>query len=104
MIDDDDDDLCPICISNEPKYFTECGHSYCITCLCRITKCALCRKELVRSKICYEIKTHKKFGKENDEISIEIDYYNTLEMQPFNLRPLPRRRYMLGLGGFAFST
>lgn len=48
-------ELCPICTENEATYVTECNHSYCITCLCKIKKCALCRKELIRSKICNEI-------------------------------------------------
>jgi hypothetical protein len=49
-------ELCPICIENEALYFTECNHSYCITCLSRINKCAMCRKVLQRSLICVEIK------------------------------------------------
>jgi hypothetical protein len=47
--------LCPICIENEATCVTECNHYYCITCLCKIKKCALCRKDLVRSQICKEI-------------------------------------------------
>ena len=48
-------ELCPICIENESTCITECRHSYCITCLCKIKKCAMCRKDLVRSQICKEI-------------------------------------------------
>lgn len=49
-------ELCPICIENEATYFTECGHKYCVCCLSRNNKCAMCRKSLLRSTICVEIK------------------------------------------------
>lgn len=49
-------ELCPICIDNPATYFTECNHAYCINCLCRINKCAMCRKPLQRKKICIQIK------------------------------------------------
>jgi len=45
-------ELCPICIENDAVYFTECGHGYCINCLRRIAKCALCRKVIQRPLIC----------------------------------------------------
>lgn len=48
--------LCPICIQNKAEIFTECNHSYCIQCLCRIKKCAMCRKTLLRAELCEEIK------------------------------------------------
>jgi hypothetical protein len=47
--------LCPICIENEVINFTECNHGFCITCLCRIKKCAICRNPLQRAKICSQI-------------------------------------------------
>jgi hypothetical protein len=53
-------ELCPICIENEALYFTECGHKYCICCLSRINKCAMCRKSLLRSMLCIEIKRKAK--------------------------------------------
>ena len=56
----DDTELCPICIENPTEYYTECNHGYCITCLARIKQCALCRKKLIRSKLCVEIVTNKK--------------------------------------------
>ena len=49
-------ELCPICIENYATYFTECNHGYCINCLCRITRCAMCRNHLQRTKICIQIK------------------------------------------------
>ena len=49
-------ELCPICIDKEAFLFTECNHGYCISCLCRIKKCAMCRKPLQRAKICNQIK------------------------------------------------
>jgi len=49
-------ELCPICIDKEATVFTECNHGYCVSCLCRIKKCAMCRKPLQRAKICNQIK------------------------------------------------
>lgn len=48
-------DLCPICIDNPAEYYTECGHCYCIGCLSRIKKCAMCRNQLLRVKLCIQI-------------------------------------------------
>ena len=48
--------LCPVCIENPATHFTECNHKYCINCLSRITKCAMCRNPLQRSKLCSQIK------------------------------------------------
>jgi hypothetical protein len=53
-------ELCSICIENEATYFTECGHKYCVCCLSRIKKCAMCRKSLLRSTLCVEIKRKTK--------------------------------------------
>lgn len=53
-------ELCPICIESPVTYFTECNHGYCIGCLCRIKKCAMCRNPLQRAKICIEIKVKVK--------------------------------------------
>ena len=84
-------ELCPICIENEASYFTECGHKYCITCLCRIKKCAMCRKVLQRSLICVEINRKKNndfvrvtaYVNENDRFSErEGSYFNYV--QPIN--------------------
>ena len=49
-------ELCPICIESPIQYYTECNHGYCIGCLCRIKKCAICRNPLQRAKICIQIK------------------------------------------------
>jgi len=49
--------LCPICINNPAEYYTECGHNYCIDCLSRIKKCALCRKHLLKAKLYIEIES-----------------------------------------------
>lgn len=49
-------ELCPICIESPIQYYTECNHGYCIGCLCRIKKCAMCRNPLQRAKICIQIK------------------------------------------------
>lgn len=109
----DYDDLCPICISNEPEYLTECGHSYCVTCLCRINKCALCRKVLVRSKICCEIRNHKKNRNQHDDNELydpHVDEYIISENDiseddndsitvEINRRPI---RMMAGMGPVGF--
>lgn len=50
-MDEEEKDECPICLFNEANYFTECNHSYCINCLCRIKKCAICRHQLHKSKL-----------------------------------------------------
>jgi hypothetical protein len=49
-------ELCPICIEKPADYYTECNHGYCIGCLCRIKKCAMCRKPLLREKLCKAIR------------------------------------------------
>ena len=67
-------ELCPICIENEATCITECRHSYCITCLCKIKKCAMCRKDLVRSQICKEIIGKPRFIDPN--IRMSISYIN----------------------------
>ena len=51
-------ELCPICIENIANCYTECNHSFCINCLCKIKKCAICRKPLLREKLCKEIRTN----------------------------------------------
>ena len=53
-------EVCPICINKSAEYETECGHNYCIDCLSRIKKCALCRKQLLKAKLCIEIKLKDK--------------------------------------------
>lgn len=50
------DELCPICINDTAEYYTECNHKYCICCLSKIKQCALCRKDLLRTKLCSEIR------------------------------------------------
>jgi hypothetical protein len=49
-------ELCPICIEKPAENYTECNHGYCIECLSRIKKCAMCRNPLQRTKICIQIK------------------------------------------------
>lgn len=53
-------ELCPICIESPVTYFTECNHGYCVGCLSRIKKCAMCRNPLQRAKICIQIKQQVK--------------------------------------------
>jgi hypothetical protein len=47
---------CPICFENNAVYYTECCHIYCLDCLMKIKKCAICRKKLIRVSLCQYIK------------------------------------------------
>jgi hypothetical protein len=58
-----DELLCPICIERPIQYYTECNHGYCIECLCRISRCALCRNNIQRAKLCIQIKLKFKKSK-----------------------------------------
>jgi hypothetical protein len=75
-------ELCPVCIDNPAEYNTECGHKYCIECLCRIKKCALCRKPLLKTNLCIEIKNKNKNIPKYDFLGISstvriiANYYN----------------------------
>jgi hypothetical protein len=73
-------ELCPICIENEATYFTECGHKYCVCCLSRIKKCAMCRKSLLRSTLCVEIKRKTKITNNTNRYSFAIQ--NPEDFQP----------------------
>ena len=73
-------DLCPICIEKEAFYFTECGHKYCVSCLSKINKCAICRKLLIRSTLCVDIKrnnrnNYNRRALEDDEGFTWWEYY-----------------------------
>ena len=48
-------ETCPICFLNEIDSVTECNHSFCIQCLCRVKKCPMCRKLLNKARLCDEI-------------------------------------------------
>lgn len=80
-------ELCPICIENPAEYYTECGHCYCLGCLSRIKKCAMCRKSLLRSKLCIEIKNR---NRKNEMLQLCL-----------NVNAL---RIMAGMGGAAYSS
>lgn len=69
-------EICPICIENPAEYYTECGHCYCIGCLSRIKKCAMCRKSLLRSQLCLEIKSTKKnkYNNTTNNTTLNLDY------------------------------
>lgn len=75
------DELCPICINDTAEYYTECNHKYCICCLSKIKQCALCRKDLLRTKLCIEIR------KDGDTIHANMI-----------------RRLWIGLSGLAYSN
>jgi hypothetical protein len=67
-------ELCPICIENDATYFTECGHKYCINCLCRIKKCAICRNLLLKSLLCISIKNKVNPTQTNSPVGLNINY------------------------------
>lgn len=48
--------LCPICMETPAEIITNCNHKFCICCLSRIKKCAMCRSPLQMTKLCIEIK------------------------------------------------
>lgn len=61
-------EMCPICINTQIQVYTECNHGYCINCLCRLNKCALCRKKLQRKILCDEIqKKNNRYVNSNHE-------------------------------------
>ena len=77
-------ELCPICIDKEINVFTECNHGYCIGCVCRIKKCAICRNPLQRAKIY------------NDEINtVKLVYKNGTTEVINPVEPQPRIRRAL---------
>lgn len=90
-------ELCPICIENKAEYYTECNHGYCIGCLSHIKKCAMCRKSLIRTKLCIEIKSNKK-NRITDTTQLFVDTDELLQMYARNYNVL---RVMSGLGGLA---
>lgn len=92
-----ENDLCPICIENPAEYYTECGHCYCIGCLSRIKKCAMCRKSLIRVKLCIEIKS-----KNNG--TTDIIHYFGLDTSELTANNYTLLRIMAGMGGLAYST
>ena len=47
---------CPVCLDKEVEIIVECNHGYCISCISRIKKCCLCRKPLLRHKLCNNLK------------------------------------------------
>jgi hypothetical protein len=95
-------DCCPICLDQPNTYMTECGHGYCIHCLCRLKKCAVCRKELIKSALCKEISLNylKKL-----QLAMIPKMQNLVmqkpSMQDFTMGMI---RTMIGMGGLAYSN
>jgi hypothetical protein len=90
-------ELCPICIDGEALYFTECGHKYCIGCLSRITKCAMCRKPLLRSNLCVDIKRNNS----SSSTILGSTYEHLIYNNRLNDNVI---RILRGFGGFAYSS
>lgn len=80
-------DLCPICIENPGINFTECNHGFCITCLSRIKKCAMCRNPLQRAKICLQIQ--QKFNL-NERRNEDIRFRSYIEINLPQITPIRR--------------
>ena len=79
-------ELCPICIDKEANVFTECNHGYCISCVCRINKCAMCRKPLQRNKLSSEItnwhsKKAEKIFENNRKLFENLPYANDYQIE-----------------------
>jgi hypothetical protein len=106
-------EICPICIENSAEYYTECGHCYCIGCLSRIKKCAMCRKSLLKTQLCIEIKSNTR-NRTTDKISQGSSYsrrrLGELSPQLINRRQIIYAtdynilRIMGGMSGLAYSS
>jgi hypothetical protein len=70
-------ELCPICIENPGINFTECNHGFCIGCLSRIKKCAMCRNPLQRAKLCIQIQANFNL---NEERSYHHEIHTFMEI------------------------
>lgn len=107
-------EICPICIENPAECYTECGHCYCIGCLIRIKKCALCRKLLLRTQLCIEIKSNTRNRTtdviDNTEIHVDHLYLSAAERRRLTEQPhlytmnINVLRIMTGMSGLAYST
>jgi hypothetical protein len=85
-----ENELCPICIENPGINFTECNHGFCITCLCRIKKCAMCRNPLQRAKICSQIQERFNINETRNE---HMRFRSYIEINLPQITPI-RRSYI----------
>lgn len=99
--EEEEEDLCPICLAVEPTCFTECGHGFCVACIHQITKCALCRKELIRPKIGRELRKRllpasetEVIGQEGPTILMDYVYMSEEELAIDNSMP---HRYLIDM-------
>lgn len=85
-------ELCPICWEKPSEYNAGCGHNYCLICLLKINKCGLCRKELIKIKLCNEIKIKylSIYGNKNNE----PQYVLTNDNRQINLRTLNSNQHI----------
>jgi hypothetical protein len=77
------DNECPICLENKAPYYTECCHNYCLDCLIKINKCAICRKKLIRVSLCQDINQYpfvkhnsKRIKRTNENILLNTNITN----------------------------
>jgi hypothetical protein len=75
-------EICPICLQNEVDILTECKHSFCVQCLCRVKNCPLCRKLLNKSKICNGI--NKIEGELSNELIFLMNENSFVEREETN--------------------
>ncbi len=111
-------DLCPICIENPATYYTECGHCYCIGCLSRIKKCAMCRNPLQKAKLCIEIKSNKRnrtdilhqSSTDSRQLFVDFVYLDSAERRRLGIQSQSYTNndalliQQLGMAGLAYST
>jgi hypothetical protein len=84
-------ELCPICIEKPGINFTECNHGFCISCLCRIKKCAMCRNPLQRAKLCLQIQQKFNITERRD---YDIRFRNYIEITLPQITHIRRRLNM----------
>ena len=60
---------CPICMEKEAEYNADCNHAFCLTCLAKLSKCALCRSKINKKLLCDSIK--KRFKTEDSIVAFE---------------------------------
>ena len=85
-------ELCPICIEKPAENYTECGHSYCIGCLSRIKSCSICRKSLLRTQLCEDIRS--KYN--NMSSSVNFNTRDGTNIYSLNMTDyIPRTRFVI---------
>jgi hypothetical protein len=82
-----DNNTCPICLFRTTTHITQCNHSYCINCLCRIKKCAICRTQLQQFIINNEIRSKNRTISNKHQSSGYADMSRIYPIYNFNISP-----------------